>query len=73
EGDEALHQAIMELKRRGTTVLIIAHRPSIIGLADKLMVLRNGAVEVYGNRSDVIAKLSNANRTVAVPLQKQSA
>jgi ABC-type protease/lipase transport system fused ATPase/permease subunit len=73
EGDEALHRAIIELKRRGTTVVIIAHRPSVLGLADKLMVLRSGAVEMYGNRNDVIAKLTAPSRQVAVPLHKQSA
>jgi PrtD family type I secretion system ABC transporter len=73
EGDEALHRAIIELKRRGTTVVIIAHRPSILGLADKLMVLREGTVEMYGNRNDVIAKLTAPSRQVAVPLHKQSA
>jgi PrtD family type I secretion system ABC transporter len=73
EGDEALHQAIQELKRRGSTVVIIAHRPSVLGLADKLLVLRQGMVDVYGNRSEVIAKLNNAHRQAAVPMQKQSA
>ena len=60
EGEEALHHAIAELKQRGTTVVIIAHRPSILGLADKLLVLRHGAVDVYGSRADVIAKLNAA-------------
>jgi len=60
------------LKRRGATVLIVAHRPSILGLADKLLVLRNGMVDVYGNRADVIAKL-HAPRHQPVPLQRQSA
>ncbi|HUK57950.1 MAG TPA: type I secretion system permease/ATPase [Stellaceae bacterium] len=72
EGDEALHAALLELKRRGATVLIVAHRPSILGLADKLLVLRNGMVDVYGNRADVIAKL-HAPRHQPVPLQRQSA
>jgi PrtD family type I secretion system ABC transporter len=73
EGDEALHEAILELKRRGSTVVIIAHRPSILGLADKLLVLRSGMVEVYGNRAEVIAKLNAAHRQVAVPLHRHSA
>jgi PrtD family type I secretion system ABC transporter len=73
DGDEALHQAIVELKRRGATVVIVAHRPSILGLADKLLVLRNGMVDVYGNRGDVMAKLNASHRQVAVPMQKQSA
>ncbi len=73
EGDEALHEAIVELKRRGSTVVMIAHRANILGLADKLLVLRQGMVDVYGNRAEVIAKLHAANRQAAVPLHKQSA
>jgi PrtD family type I secretion system ABC transporter len=75
EGEEALHEAITHLKQRGTTVVMIAHRPSILGLADKLLVLRNGMVDVYGSRSDVIAKLNGGRtgRQAAVPMHKQSA
>jgi PrtD family type I secretion system ABC transporter len=72
EGEEALHHAITRLKEMGTTVVMIAHRPSVLGLADKLLVLRNGAVDAYGSRAEVIAKLNapGANRR-AVPMQKQ--
>lgn len=72
EGEEALHHAIARLKEAGTTVVMIAHRPSVLGLADKLLVLRNGAVDAYGSRAEVIAKLNApaANRA-AVPMQKQ--
>ena len=72
EGEEALHHAIVRLKEAGTTVVMIAHRPSVLGLADKLLVLRNGAVAAYGSRAEVIAKLNApaANRA-AVPMQKQ--
>src|SRR5215469_17128912 len=58
EGEEALHKAIAKLKEMGTTIVMIAHRPSILGLADKLLVLRNGMVEAYGTRAEVIAKLN---------------
>ncbi|HEX7969951.1 MAG TPA: ATP-binding cassette domain-containing protein, partial [Stellaceae bacterium] len=73
EGEEALHQAIARLKETGTTVVMIAHRPSVLGLADKLLVLRNGTVDAYGTRAEVIAKLNapGANRRSAVPMQKQ--
>ncbi|HZS85028.1 MAG TPA: type I secretion system permease/ATPase [Stellaceae bacterium] len=79
DGEEALLQAIAQLKERGTTVIVIAHRPSILGLADKLLVLRNGVVDMFGERGEVIAKLNGASGTVRqirtpnlVP-QKQSA
>jgi len=73
EGEEALHHAIARLKEVGTTVVMIAHRPSVLGLADKLLVLRNGTVDAYGSRAEVIAKLNvpGANRRAAVPMQKQ--
>jgi PrtD family type I secretion system ABC transporter len=73
EGEEALHHAIARLKEMGTTVVMIAHRPSVLGLADKLLVLRNGTIDAYGSRAEVIAKLNapGANRRAAVPMQKQ--
>jgi len=73
EGEEALHHAIARLKEVGTTVVMIAHRPSVLGLADKLLVLRNGTVDAYGSRAEVIAKLNvpGANRRATVPMQKQ--
>ncbi|MBV8652477.1 MAG: type I secretion system permease/ATPase [Alphaproteobacteria bacterium] len=78
DGEEALMHAIAHLKVLGTTVVVIAHRPSILGLADKLLVLRNGAIDVFGERGEVIAKLNGAatirpGRGGAVVPQKQSA
>ena len=78
DGEEALMHAIAHLKVLGTTVVVIAHRPSILGLADKLLVLRNGAIDVFGERSEVIARLNGAtplrpSRGNAVIPQKQSA
>jgi PrtD family type I secretion system ABC transporter len=71
EGEEALHHTIARLKELGTTVVMIAHRPSVLGLADKLLVLRNGMVDAYGTRAEVIAKLNApvAGRRPAVPMQ----
>jgi PrtD family type I secretion system ABC transporter len=73
EGEEALHKAIIRLKEMGTTIVMIAHRPSILGLADKLLVLRNGMVDAYGSRTEVITKLNQANRQVAVPMNRPAA
>jgi PrtD family type I secretion system ABC transporter len=76
EGEEALHRAIATLKEMGTTVVMIAHRPSVLGLADKLLLLRNGVVEAYGSRAEVIAKLNppGAGRNpVTMPMHKPAA
>jgi PrtD family type I secretion system ABC transporter len=75
EGEEALHRAIVALKQCGTTIVMVAHRPSVLGLADKLLVLRQGMVEAYGSRADIIAKLNHAAsvRRPAVPLHPPQA
>jgi len=54
EGDKALGQAIAELKAAGSTVVVIAHRASLIGAADKLLVLRDGQVNVFGPTAEVL-------------------
>lgn len=56
EGEAALVQAIARLKARRATVIVIAHRPSILQQADKILLLRNGMVEAFGNRADLIGK-----------------
>jgi PrtD family type I secretion system ABC transporter len=58
EGESALVHAISELKRAGTTVVIISHRPSILGVTDQILVLAEGAVRMFGNRAEVLARFT---------------
>lgn len=58
EGESALVHAITELKRTGTTVVIISHRPSILSVTDRLLVLAEGTVRMFGNRAEVLAKFT---------------
>jgi PrtD family type I secretion system ABC transporter len=55
-GEEALLITLAELKRRNVTVIIVAHRPSILAAVDKMLALRDGAVEAFGPRNEVIQK-----------------
>ena len=45
-GESALAAALSVLKSRGCTLIIIGHRPSTLAQADKLMLLRDGIVEL---------------------------
>ncbi len=58
EGEAALIEAIAQLKARGTTLIVIAHRPSILQHADKVLVLKDGMTAAFGSRDEVIAKLN---------------
>ncbi|TCW32975.1 type I secretion system permease/ATPase [Gulbenkiania mobilis] len=70
-GEQALVRAIIDLKARGKTVVLITHRTSIISAVDKLMVLRDGLLQMYGPRDQVLAALAQANQQAA--LQQQQA
>nr|GAJ30860.1 alkaline protease secretion ATP-binding protein aprD [Bradyrhizobium sp. DOA9] len=58
EGDAALADCIMQLKKRGTTVVIVSHRPATIGVVDKILVLRDGVAEMFGPRGEVMSRLT---------------
>jgi ABC-type protease/lipase transport system fused ATPase/permease subunit len=58
EGEQALLHTLRGLKEDGVTVVIIAHRPSLLGGVDKLLMLREGAVELFGPRAEVMARVT---------------
>jgi ATP-binding cassette subfamily C protein len=60
DGDAALTDCIMQLKQRGTTVVIISHRPSTIGVVDKILVLRDGVAEMFGPRAEIMSRLTRS-------------
>ncbi|HIC81577.1 MAG TPA: type I secretion system permease/ATPase [Kiloniellaceae bacterium] len=60
DGEEALRKAVAELKAGGTTLVVIAHRPSVLAGMDKLLVLRDGLIEQFGPREEVMPKVTKA-------------
>ncbi len=58
EGEAALVRAIAAAKARGATVILVTHRPNVVSQADKLLVLRAGQIDAYGDREEILAKLS---------------
>ena len=62
QGEMALVEAIKSLKESGTTVIIITHRPSILQVTNKLAVIKQGLLELYGNTNEVLSKIAAANQ-----------
>jgi ATP-binding cassette subfamily C protein EexD len=56
-GDSALLAALLALKARRTTVVVISHRTSVLPAVDKLLVLKEGQVAAFGPRDEVRRKL----------------
>ncbi len=58
EGDAALERSIMAAKARGTAVILITHRPSLVQRCDRIMTLRNGQIEFFGPASDALERVT---------------
>ena len=61
EGDSQLVAAIGRAKERGCTVLIVSHKLSILPVIDKMMVLKDGKVEMFGPRDEILPKIAPQN------------
>ena len=60
-GDRALTEAIVDLTSQHTTVVVMAHRPSAIMAVDKLLMLRDGLVEAFGPKEEVLAQVTQTD------------
>lgn len=57
QGESALEKALAQLKQKLTTVVIITHRNNILSKVDKLLILNEGTVGLYGPKDQVVAHL----------------
>ncbi len=69
-GDAALASAITELKARGTTFVVMTHRTSVLAVADKMLLLRDGQQQAFGARDEVIAAINKANAQAQAAAQQ---
>jgi ABC-type protease/lipase transport system fused ATPase/permease subunit len=58
EGEEALMRAMSEARSGGATVILIAHRVSLVAPADKVVFLRDGMVEIFGPKNEVLPQIT---------------
>jgi ABC-type protease/lipase transport system fused ATPase/permease subunit len=67
DGDAALTECITQLKAKRATVVVIAHRSGTLGVADKILVMKDGTALIYGPRNEVIPKLTRPTTVKVVP------
>lgn len=64
-GDAALLRALDHAKKEKITVITITQRPSLLNGVDKILLLSNGAVSMFGVRQDVLKALAPYNAATA--------
>jgi len=60
EGEKALISSWQHLRAAGTTLIVVTHKPSLLAGVDKILMLKNGQVVMYGPRDAVFKKLMEA-------------
>jgi len=61
-GEAALVQAVNDLRQRGKTIILITHRTSVISATTKLLLLRDGVVNMFGPTQEVLKALQEQNQ-----------
>jgi ATP-binding cassette subfamily C protein len=60
-GDRALARAIQHAKDDKITVVVITQKPSLLKVVDKIMMVADGSVALFGYRDPVLKKLAERN------------
>ncbi|HKY93863.1 MAG TPA: type I secretion system permease/ATPase, partial [Kiloniellales bacterium] len=58
EAEASLAQTLQELRAQGCSAVVVTHRLGLVTLADKVLALRDGAVELYGARQIFLDRLA---------------
>lgn len=61
-GEQALVAAILDLRQRGKTIVLITHRTNIIGATNKLLLVRDGVAQAFGPTNQVLNAIAQANQ-----------
>jgi len=56
-GEKALIQALKQLQENGVTTVIVTHKPALLNNVDKVLMLKEGMVSMFGPREEVFQKL----------------
>ncbi|KAB0677699.1 type I secretion system permease/ATPase [Aureimonas leprariae] len=71
EGEEALTQAILSVRKRQGIVVVVAHRPTALASLNLVLVMREGRAQAFGPKDEVLGNVlrpvANASREPAVP------
>lgn len=68
EGEASVRQAIEELRKMGKTLVVIAHRPSLLGGVDALMVIQQGVMTNFGSTHQVMPLIMRPVGSTSEPL-----
>lgn len=67
QGELALLKTVEELKQSGTTVVIITHRPNILKVTNKILIMNSGKIERYASTEEILGAVAKQNQSAQTP------
>jgi ATP-binding cassette, subfamily C, bacterial exporter for protease/lipase len=67
-GEKALAAALVQLRQRGASVVVVSHRTNLLSVTNKMLVLIEGTVQAYGPTREVLDALNRTNAPAAPAL-----
>jgi ABC-type protease/lipase transport system fused ATPase/permease subunit len=64
-GEKALGEALQTMKAQGTTVIVILHRPNVLSVVDYIMVMRDGGIQKFAPRDEMLPLIGSISKQVA--------
>lgn len=71
-GEQALVNAVNDLRNHGKTIVLITHRPTILNATTKLLMLKDGGVQAFGPTKQVLAAIAEANKKAIESAQQRA-
>jgi len=72
-GEQALLQAIAQLKQQRRTLVLITHKPNVLSLTDQLMILREGQLQAFGPTTRVLESMHKPKAAPVAPTSTPAA
>jgi ATP-binding cassette, subfamily C, bacterial RsaD len=69
QGEAALIQTLRRLKDHKRTVIFITHKPNLLAMADKILVLNQGAAQAFGDRDEIMGRIHGGLKPVTAVQQ----
>lgn len=69
-GEAALLQALVDMKQLGATVLLVTHKPHVLSIVDKILLVQDGQLALFGPRQAVFNHLASAQQQVSQAQQQ---
>lgn len=69
-GEAQLVNTIAQLKANGCAVVIVAHRAGILGVVDRILVLKDGKIDAIGPRDQILAQMGGKRGPTPVPINQ---